>query len=379
LWVFPRAAARKALEPYKDVLDLIDKAARRERYFGEGETGEALLQNAYVLDEIANLVAVRARLQIADGDFNGAVHTLQTGLSLAKHLGELPRYYEGQAGSQIAHVMLRQVEDFAQQPKAPNLYWALTDLPRPLIDQRRGVEGERRERYRRYPGIAEAVADVNAGPLTEEQVQACVKEALRYQRLLRYQFPLGSIEFQQRAALTKSLTEHYDGYKKFLLDQGRPKEKVEAMSYVQVALLAEFQQLEQTTDDQMKWYNQPYYKAADALDPMAKAAEEGRGKNILPLYAFGALDALYSRAKLERQIDILRCVEAIRAYAAAHDGQLPATLDDVKELPVPTDVVTGKPFVYKKDGANATLESPEVARHRRAHFDDLAYEITIKR
>ena len=29
-----------------------------------------------------------------------------------------------------------------QQPKCPNLYWALTDLPSPLVDLRKGVQGE---------------------------------------------------------------------------------------------------------------------------------------------------------------------------------------------------------------------------------------------
>jgi hypothetical protein len=196
---------------------------------------------------------------------------------------------------------------------------------------------------------------------------------------LRFIREPGLLDFQRRAALTKRLTKRYDDYKKVLLDQGRPKEKVEAMSYVQVALLAEFKKNEEMLDDHMKWYNEPFYKAGDALDELAKFAEDRPGKQILPLYAFGALDALRSRAKLERRIDFLRCVEAIRAYAAAHDGKLPGSLEDVKDLPIPIDPVTGKAFVYKKDGDTVTLESPEVPRPRRSHFDDLSLEFTIKR
>ena len=30
-----------------------------------------------------------------------------------------------------------------QQPGCPNLYWALTDLPAPLVDLRKGVQGDR--------------------------------------------------------------------------------------------------------------------------------------------------------------------------------------------------------------------------------------------
>jgi hypothetical protein len=371
---FPRDEARKALEPYKEVLDLIDKAARCERCLGEGDARDALLQNTYILQEIANLVAVRARLQIADGDCSGAIRTLQTGLSLARQIGELPRSYSGQTGTEISQTMLRQVEDLMQQPKAPNLYWALADLPRPFIDQRRGVQAERLKRLRVFPGIAEAAADLNAGPLTEEQVQTCVREILRY----GFREP-GQLEFQSRAVLSKRLIERYDDYKKVLLDQGRPKEKVEAMSYVEVTLLAELKKNEEMFDDQLKWYNEPFYKAGDALDALAKAVEEQpRGKYVLPLN-FSSLDALRSRVKMERRIDFLRCLEAVRAYAAAHDGKAPGSLADVKELPIPIDPVTGKAFVYKEEGDTVTLESPEVPRQRRPYFDDLALEFTIKR
>jgi hypothetical protein len=370
---FPRDEARKALEPYKEVLDLIDKAARCERCLGEGAARDALLQNTYVLQEIANLVAVRARVQIADGDFNGAIRMLQTGLSMGRQVGELPRGYSGQTGTDIAQTMFRQVEDLMQQPRAPNLYWALADLPRPFIDQRRGVEGDRQERLRRFTGLAEAAADLSAAPMTEEQVQDCVRE------ILRYTVRQPGLQFQTRAALSKRLTEHYDDYKKVLLDQGRPKDKVEAMSYVEVTLLAELKKNEETLDEQMKWYNEPFYKAGDALDALAKVVEaQPPGKYVLPLSSSG-LGVLRTRAALERRIDFLRCVEAIRAYAAAHDGKAPSSLADVKELPIPLDAVTGKPFVYKKDGDTVTLESPEVPRQRRAYFDDLALEFTIKR
>src|SRR5262249_34174917 len=32
--------------------------------------------------------------------------------------------------------------EMVQQPGCPNLYWALTDLPAPLVDLRKGVQGE---------------------------------------------------------------------------------------------------------------------------------------------------------------------------------------------------------------------------------------------
>jgi hypothetical protein len=69
-------------------------------------------------------------------------------------------------------------------------------------------------------------------------------------------------------------------------------------------------------------------------------------------------NALLANARIERLLDALQCVEAIRMYAAEHDGALPESLDAMTETPVPIDPVTGKPFEYKKvDDATATLSA----------------------
>ena len=59
----------------------------------------------------------------------------------------------GLIGVSIAGIMSRQVLELLQQPDAPNLYWALTMLPRPLIDIRGGVEAEMNAVYLSFPEI----------------------------------------------------------------------------------------------------------------------------------------------------------------------------------------------------------------------------------
>jgi hypothetical protein len=60
----------------------------------------------------------------------------------------------------------------------------------------------------------------------------------------------------------------------------------------------------------------------------------------------------------DRRIAGLRAVEALRLYAASHEGKLPEALSQVKEVPVPDDPATGKPFEYRRDGVAALLLSP---------------------
>jgi len=66
-------------------------------------------------------------------------------------------------------------------------------------------------------------------------------------------------------------------------------------------------------------------------------------------------------ARMDRQIPALQCIEAVRMYAAGHDGKLPASLAQLTELlrtPVLIDPVMAAPFPYKLVGDTAVLEMP---------------------
>ena len=65
--------------------------------------------------------------------------------------------------------------------------------------------------------------------------------------------------------------------------------------------------------------------------------------------------------KIEREIDALRVVEALRNYAAGHHARLPETLDKITDVPVPNDPFTGKPFHYELADGVATLSAKGVS------------------
>ena len=54
---------------------------------------------------------------------------------------------------------------------------------------------------------------------------------------------------------------------------------------------------------------------------------------------------------------MLRIFEAMRLYAATHDGQWPDRLSDITEVPIPINPFDGKPFVYQRQGNKAILTS----------------------
>jgi len=74
-----------------------------------------------------------------------------------------------------------------------------------------------------------------------------------------------------------------------------------------------------------------------------------------------------AQARIEQRIALLRCVEAIRHYAANQDGKLPEKFESLA-LPLPTDPFTGKAFGYSVTGTLVHLTG-----------DGKSYEISLKK
>jgi hypothetical protein len=77
-----------------------------------------------------------------------------------------------------------------------------------------------------------------------------------------------------------------------------------------------------------------------------------------PEYRYPAvLRIRYNLERVDRYIALLRVIEALRDYAAAHQGNPPQRLQDIQGLPVPDDTMTGRPFEYQVNGNVVTLDA----------------------
>ena len=77
------------------------------------------------------------------GRFDDAIRTAKTMFAMSRHLGEHPTLVGNLVGIAIANVAIGPLEEMLEQPGCPNLYWALTNLPSPLVSLEKGMEGER--------------------------------------------------------------------------------------------------------------------------------------------------------------------------------------------------------------------------------------------
>jgi hypothetical protein len=325
--------------------------------------------------EFANLLRLRAGLEILDGRFADAVQTLRIGFTMARHVAQSNTMIGVLVGIAVAGQMADEAIELLQASGAPNLYWALTDLPRPFIELRTALQGERFLAYSLIPPLVDAGLDIRTTPLSVQQLQERLEQAMGSPPYDRTEFRLFLI-----AVTAKS----YPEAKQFLLAQGLKPEAVEAMPRLQVVFLFSLAEYDRLFDEIAKWQSLPYWQASKGLEKSMGAVKEDRAKAAnferIPLasYLIPAMQRVFlATTQLDRKLAALRCIEAIRLYAAAHDGKLPAALNEITEAPIPVDPMTGRDFDYTLEENKATLSAPPPAGEKPWRGNHLKYELTL--
>jgi hypothetical protein len=380
----PKEDLRKELAPYDDVFALLDKAARcdycdfgfRERLREKGIA--ALLPELQPMRSCAVLLALKARLAMADGHNDKALATLRTGLALARHTGENETLIAFLVGTAIEAMMQQQLDTFVGLPDAPNLYNALTDLPTPLISMRRGLESERLWIAGTFPGLGKVADNLDAGNLSESELKKCVK---LMEEITNMRLGVG-----ERILVGWNIQQKHEIAKKALIAAGRPREKVEAMPPLQVAILHALLEYDAAADNLLLLERRPYWEWTDPETNVNKRYLQNRWMDYdaaaIPLtqYFLPAIKRVtFARARMERKMALLRTIEAIRYYADDHHGQLPPNLAAIKEVPIPIDPVTGKDFIYQLDGDVAKLTAPTPTKETPNVGNMVIYELAIRK
>jgi hypothetical protein len=373
----PLEEARSYVDRFSRVLHEAELGAIRLdcdwEYDRREEGYDLLLPEVQEIRRAGRLVALKARIEILDGRPGEAIHWIQVGFAMSRHLGETPFLIPGLVGDAIAGLLIQPLEDLIRTPGGPNLYWAFATRPRPLIEMRRAIEGERYFLERELPELGEADGPAWSTEKARQFGDETFRKLRNFTNELRWIAPAGEKagagaprlqDLSSRLALAGIVARVYPEAKRALIAEGRPAASVEAMPTLQVVLIHTLGEYHKFRDDVFKWAAFPYWQAKGRADSAWKPHRTMAGKLANPILTmFTSLmpaieSALLANARIERLLDALQCVEAIRMYAADHDGKLPDSLDAMTESPVPIDPVTGKPFEYKKvDDTTATLSA----------------------
>ena len=363
----PRKEVADFLAPYAGVFRLARQAACRE--YCNWEMPPLTLQsiresfsNSPIQNyrHMINVLSIRYRLQLAEGRYSEASETLQIGFALAHHLGENDTtVILNLVGMAYATILLQQVEEWVQTPGSPNLYWALTALPRPLVNLRRPIEHELNTFHRSFPRLRRLRHET----FTQTEAEDLVKEVFGILSKMADDTanPTLRKEGERFRKLGEAIRagESYSQARKHLLDLGRPAKEIDAMPKAQAILLWYVDQYDRVRDDVLKAFTVPMWQAIPLMD--AAFQEHHAADNAILTLLMPTLNKTWlASVRLERQIAGLRSAEAMRLYAAAHEGKPPEKWSDITAVPLPIDPLTGKGFdtFYQVTGGRGILEIP---------------------
>ena len=321
-----------------------------------------LLPDLQKMRELAAGLQDRFRDEIALRRFDDAIYTAQTMFALSRHMGEHPTLIGELVAIAIAFITISPLEDMLQQPGCPNLYWALTSLPTPLITLNKGMEGER------LLTVAELHDLDDQKPMTAEQLKKLIaridllRDSARSMRKPR-------VAFRRRTGREVSR------------DRSPAVGRIRHSERPARALL----ELSGTLARRKAGVRHPTRRDDEAPQPSHVGSDWRLGKVRIPkdrligdLFLPALQKVRIAQGRLEQKIALLRHVEALRMYAAAHDGKLPEKLADV-DVPLPLDPFIGKPFRYElKDGVAHLRGTPPKGYEEIAIYN-LHYEITIRK
>jgi hypothetical protein len=344
------------------------------------DTVNYILADVQEARSLARLLALRARLAMAEGRYNDAIATLRINYRLAQDVAQIDILIPTLVGIAITAISDLAVLDLIDAPRSPNLYWALATRPRPQFDLRRAAEVEMTLPTRMFAWLA----DANTRSRSSEDWRQEFRETVRVLNSVGGLEPLPSREYaewQFDLLATVMMLRGYTGAKRDLVAWGDAPADVEALPVGQAIARHQTLLYRRVTQNMLKG---AYLSLIDAREIVGREEQRLSDEGLLqPAWrgheTFAIVGTLLPAwknvivAALRREVFLsgLQVIEAVRMHAAGHDGQLPQSLDEITAVPVPKNPVTGQPFPYRIEGQHAQLEieSPDPVGSYGWHID----------
>lgn len=331
-----------------------------------------LLPDFQKMRDLARLVAFKARYQISQRQYDDAIATLRIGYQMARDAAEPPLLINALIGIAIGAQMNGVLLDLIDADDSPNMYWALKQLPQPLVDIRPALQFELSMPYQMFPFLV----DAETTERTPEEWQRLTQTTLADLNALSTSAGATGVpnlqDWQIRLTATAVMLKAYPTAKKQLLDEGMAKDVVEKMPVGQVIAIQAARNYRYTYNEVFKWTLLPYTEGSQHLrKSMERLKQEGYlgqalgDKEVFPIATLlmPSIDSvLLASARSDRRRAAIETIEAIRLHTAARSGELPSTLTDLAVAPSPQNPFTGKPLDYRREEHRAVLEerAPDV-------------------
>lgn len=368
---YPKEEVREYLKLLSFQVPILREARRyrdfsmdRNIHLSENPMGY-VISEMQSLRELARNQRIRCRLAIAEGRIDDAIEVIGQQVSMSRHISMDDFLVSYLVGSAVLRMALDDTLVLLEHSECPNLYWAFSQLPDPLMNMEACLAMERQFIFLQIPRLRE----IDLDPKGEEYWKQFIVEFAERTREIdeynnRTEKPIVSRELGEKrvVSILKEIAANAEKAKEYLIEREIvSKERSDGYSDEHLVFLAMKDMVEVSRDEPFKWLRLPY---SDARERYIRVNEEmkqtrerfgwftGIPQGLLP--SFDAFHESVTRSK--QRLAMIQAIEAIRMAGTENEGKLPESLESVP-VPVPLDPFTGKAFSYRVEGDVATLAS----------------------
>ncbi|HZZ42312.1 MAG TPA: hypothetical protein VFE58_05200 [Tepidisphaeraceae bacterium] len=326
---------------------------------------QTLLPHLQSLRSIGFIIKVRALRLTEQGKLDDAISTLRLGYELADKITD-PVVISSLVSIGCTRLMNDTLPVIMNHPDAPNLYWALSEIPSRRTILRRSWDAESDWVIVCHPFIARLRAGQEP---TADQWHTILIDDMAPFYTITGQTPHPDPIKDASADILRRAQQDYADSHHVTPDQAAKLDPAILLGHFY------FRQWKLASDDLAKIGNLPYpailAKTNDYNNEITRLKKE---QPTNPFFKFlsDMHRVAYSFARTDRELAALTTVEALRSYASSHDGSLPAHLEDITETPAPINPATGDPFEYQLENNVATLSDT----HSESH---LTYTVRLRK
>ncbi|MFK7768695.1 MAG: hypothetical protein AB8B55_15855 [Mariniblastus sp.] len=337
------------------------------------ETIGFLLPSVQQTRSMARALMLRNRLAIIDGRYEDSIDHLRMTYQLGQNTAKMKFLVSALVGFAEVGMANEGLLHLIAAKDSPNMYWAIAELPHPIISIREALRLESSFATRYFP-VLENVETAKHSPEQWSELLADLTSSFT---------EISGLTGGRRSKKTLGMDLNFlaagaglVGYpqaKKRLLESGMESAEVEKMAVAHVMLLDAARDYRQYADAVEAAYYLPFTEFKTHSDKwenrMRTEGTPGRlGAMLANMLLPAVMQVRIAEERVNTQINALLAVEAIRDHLATH-GKFPMTLDEM-ELPVRLNTNTGKPFGYEVKGETAILD----VKTRNANY---RYEIQM--
>ena len=313
-----------------------------------------LLPDAQESRAISRGLVLLTRLAIAERRFDDAVEYMRMNYQLGQDFSKQRFLVCSLIGLAEVNMTNASMIDFIGAQGSPNMYWALSELPRPLINVREALNLDMSLGLRMFPALLDAETREHAPEEWKRLVVTTVNDLRSADSLLDSRLPKN--EILAKFGVAGMSLAIYPSAKQRLIAAGDDPQAVEAMPVTQVLLIDTAREYQKLADEQEKWFFVSYQDMRRVNFDQFQLAD-GFGPMLADLLLPAVQAVKTAQMRTHWQTNAIRTIEALRMHAA-ETGEFPESLDDVNVAPVPKNPITEAHYTYRRDGKKVVLELP---------------------